>query len=76
MKDTTTIAPTTASALNLSMANLPIWCLLILASLLALAGGIATSVLFFGLLLLFSLLLMSSRHLSARTVLISVPPGD
>jgi len=76
MKDTTTIAPTTSSEVSLSMANLPIWCLLILASLLALAGGFATSVLFFGLLLLFSLLLMSSRHLSMRTVPVPVPPGE
>ncbi|GFO61879.1 hypothetical protein GMST_42040 [Geomonas silvestris] len=76
MKDTTTIAPTSTSALSFSLANLPIGCLLVLASLLALAGGIATSVLFFGLLLLFSLLLMSSRQLSVRTVPVPVPPGE
>lgn len=42
----------------------PFACLLVLASMLAIVGGLATSALFFGLLLVFSLLLLGSRYFS------------
>lgn len=47
-----------------SFEAVPFACLLVLASMLAIVGGLATSALFFGLLLVFSLLLLASRHFS------------
>lgn len=47
-----------------SLEAVPFACLLVLASLLAIVGGLATSALFFGLLLVFSLLLLASRYFS------------
>jgi hypothetical protein len=65
MKQTLTAPPSSRSAFQTSFDMIPFACLLSIASLLALAGGIATSVLFFGLLLLFSLLVLGCRHFSA-----------
>ena len=62
----TLIAPgTSQSAYLINVEILSFACLLILASVLALVGGLATSMLFFGLLLVFSLLLLASRRHSA-----------
>lgn len=47
-----------------SFDKIPFGALLILASLVAIAWGMASSLLFFGLLLAFSLLLLLSRRLS------------
>lgn len=57
------------------MPSLPMACLLLVASLLAIAGGVATSILFFGMLLVFSLLLFVLRHRSlARERQQNAPP--
>jgi Flp pilus assembly protein TadB len=66
MKDTLTVPGTSHRATTVTFKQISFGCLLVLASLLALAGGLATSVLFFGLLLAFSLLLVCSR-LHSRT---------
>jgi len=63
MKETT-IAPSTTATFPINAGLLP-YGLLVLASVLALVGGFATSVLFFGLLLLFGALLAGSRQLSS-----------
>lgn len=47
-----------------SLEAVPFACLLVLASLVAIVGGVASSALFFGLLLVFSLLLLAARYFS------------
>jgi len=62
-------ASLTASRLNRSVFKspffelLPVACLLGLASMLAIVGGVGTSALFFGLLFFFPVLIVATRHL-------------
>ena len=63
MKETLIAPDNSQSIFPFTTETLPYACLLGVASLLALAGGTATSVLFFGLLLSFSLLILGGRRL-------------
>lgn len=52
---------------SITFGAVPFVSLLVLASLVALLGGMATSVFFFGLLLVFALLLIASRYFSSTS---------
>jgi hypothetical protein len=65
MKETLTAPSTDHTVFPFNMETISFGCLLILASMLALVGGMATSVLFFGLLLTSSLLLLGTRLVGA-----------
>lgn len=61
MKATTTSSKMNRSVFNLSLELLPMFCLLLVASALAIAGGPATATLFFGMLLVFAILVSVCR---------------
>jgi hypothetical protein len=68
MKETLTAPSTDRTVFPINMETISFTCLLVLASLLALVGGVATSVLFFGLLLTSSLLLVGTRCVSSSAI--------
>jgi amino acid permease len=61
MKATTTTSKMNRSSTSLSLELLPMACLLLVASALAIAGGPATATLFFGMLLVFAILVSICR---------------